>query len=108
MSNFSLSDLQTIIEQRSTAGADASYTASLLDKGVLKCAEKFGEEAVELALAAVAQEPADVANEAADVLYHLMVVLRARGVKLAQIMAILEQRTAQSGLAEKAARNAPE
>ena len=108
MSNFSLSDLQTIIEQRSTAGAEASYTASLLDKGVLKCAEKFGEEAVELALAAVAQEPADVANEAADVLYHLMVVLRARGVKLAQIMAILEQRTAQSGLAEKAARNAPE
>ena len=108
MSNFSLSDLQTIIEQRSTADADASYTASLLDKGVLKCAEKFGEEAVELALAAVAQEPADVANEAADVLYHLMVVLRARGVKLAQIMTILEQRTAQSGLAEKAARNAPE
>nr|WP_306264535.1 phosphoribosyl-ATP diphosphatase [Pararhizobium sp. IMCC3301] len=108
MSNFSLSDLQTIIEERSTAGVEASYTARLLDKGVLKCAEKFGEEAVELALAAVAQEQADVANEAADVLYHLMVVLRARGVELAQIMAILEQRTAQSGLAEKAGRSAPE
>lgn len=108
MGNFSLGDLETIIEERSTAGPDASYTARLLDKGVLKCAEKFGEEAVELALAAVAQERADVANEAADVLYHLMVVLRARGVDLAQIMAILEQRTAQSGLAEKAARYAPE
>ncbi len=108
MSRFSLSDLERIIEQRSSAGADTSYTARLLSKGPLKCAEKFGEESVELALAAAAQEPEDVANEAADVLYHLMVVLRARGVSLDQVMDILNQRTAQSGLAEKAARNAPE
>ncbi|MEH6725694.1 MAG: phosphoribosyl-ATP diphosphatase [Hyphomicrobiales bacterium] len=108
MSTFSLSDLEAIITQRSSAGADTSYTARLLEKGPLKCAEKFGEEAVELALATAAQEPEDVANEAADVLYHLMVVLRARGVSLDQVMDILGNRTAQSGLAEKAARKTPQ
>lgn len=108
MSTFSLSDLERIIEQRSSAGADTSYTARLLSKGPLKCAEKFGEESVELALAAAAQEPEDVANEAADVLYHLMVLLRARGVSLEAVLSILDQRTAQSGLAEKAARKLSE
>ncbi len=108
MCKFSLSDLETIIEQRSSAGADTSYTARLLDKGALKCAEKFGEEAVELALAAAAQEPTNVANEAADVLYHLLVLLRARGVALNDVLDILNQRTTQSGLAEKAARKSPE
>lgn len=108
MSTFSLSDLESIVEQRSSADADTSYTARLLNKGALKCAEKFGEEAVELALAAAAQEPDDVANEAADVLFHLMVLLRARGVALDEVLDILNQRTTQSGLAEKAARTAPE
>ncbi|MCR9236567.1 MAG: phosphoribosyl-ATP diphosphatase [Alphaproteobacteria bacterium] len=108
MSTFSLNDLEAIVEQRSSAGAETSYTARLLEKGPLKCAEKFGEEAVELALATAAQEQEDVANEAADVLYHLMVLLRARSVGLDQVMEILNQRTAQSGLAEKAARSAPE
>lgn len=108
MSTFSLTDLEAIVEQRSSAGADTSYTASLLEKGALKCAEKFGEEAVELALATAAQEQTDVANEAADVLFHLMVLLRSRGVALEQVMDILNQRTSQSGLAEKAARRSPE
>ncbi len=103
-----LHDLAATITARKDADPDSSWTAKLLAKGPEKCAEKFGEESVELALAAAAQEPEDVANEAADVLYHLMVVLRARGVSLDQVMDILNQRTAQSGLAEKAARNAPE
>lgn len=104
MSNFSLTNLDAIIAERSSASAENSYTAQLLDKGVLKCAEKFGEEAVELVIAAAAQEPADVANEAADVLYHLTVLLRARGVPLSDVLNILDERTRQSGLAEKAAR----
>ena len=104
MSKFSLAELDAIISERSTASAKDSYTAQLLDKGALKCAEKFGEEAVELVVAAAAQESADVANEAADVLYHLAVLLRARSVPLSEVLGILEERTKQSGLAEKAAR----
>lgn len=104
MSKFSLTDLEAIVAERSAASADNSYTAQLLNKGPLKCAEKFGEEAVELVVASAAQEPADVANEAADVLYHLTVLLRARNVPLADVMDILDQRTKQSGLAEKASR----
>lgn len=104
MSKFSLADLETIVAERSAASAGSSYTAQLLEKGALKCAEKFGEEAVELVVAAAAQEPKDVANEAADVLYHLTVLLRAREVPLTKVMDILDERTKQSGLAEKAAR----
>ncbi|PCJ87320.1 MAG: phosphoribosyl-ATP diphosphatase [Hyphomicrobiales bacterium] len=104
MPQFSLTDLDTIIAKRADAGADSSYTAQLLHKGVLKCAEKLGEESIELILAAAAQEKSDVANEAADVLYHLLVLLRARDVPLEEVMTILEGRTGQSGLAEKALR----
>ncbi len=74
---FTLDDLARIIAERAEAGADASYTSSLLDKGAAHCAKKFGEEAVELAIATVAQDAAAVRAEAADVLYHLLVVLRA-------------------------------
>jgi phosphoribosyl-ATP pyrophosphohydrolase len=106
MSAFSLDTLAGIVATRAQASAEASYTRKLLDKGVVHCAKKLGEEGVELALAAAAQDKAAVVSEAADVLYHLVVVLHARGVGLAEVMAELDKRTAQTGLQEKAGRTA--
>ena len=103
---FTLDDLARIIAARADAGAEKSYTASLLAKGPARCAKKFGEEAVELAIAAVGQDAAAVRDEAADTLYHLLVLLQSRGVALADVMTELERRTAQGGLAEKASRRA--
>jgi phosphoribosyl-ATP pyrophosphohydrolase len=105
MSDFSLADLAAIIAERARAGDPASsYTAKLIGEGVARCAKKFGEEAVEAALAAVTGDKAALTGEAADVLYHLLVMLTARGIALAEVMAELEKRTAASGLAEKASR----
>ncbi len=103
---FTLEDLARIIAARADASAESSYTASLLAKGPARCAKKFGEEAVELAIAAVGQDDAAVRAEAADTLYHLLVLLRSRGVTLADVMDELERRTEQSGHAEKASRRA--
>ncbi len=103
---FTLDDLARIIAERASAGADQSYTGALLGKGAAHCAKKFGEEAVELAIAAVAQDDEAVRAEAADVLYHLLVVLRSRNVALADVMSELERRTQRSGLEEKASRRA--
>ena len=104
MTGFSLDKLETIICERSKMDAKNSYTAHLLAEGVLKCAEKFGEEALELALATAAKDDTDVTHEAADVFYHLLVLLQARDISLKEVMTILEARTAQSGFAEKATR----
>ncbi len=105
MSDFTLADLAAIIEERArVADPDSSYTARLLARGVEQTAKKFGEEAFEAALAAVGGDKRALTAEAADVLYHLMVMLKAGGVALADVMAELEGRTGQSGLAEKAAR----
>jgi phosphoribosyl-ATP pyrophosphohydrolase len=101
---FTLSDLAEIIARRAAASADQSYTRSLLDKGVAHCARKFGEEAIELAIAAAAQDEISVRAEAADVLYHLLVVLRARGVAISSVMDELERRADRSGHEEKASR----
>ena len=101
---FALETLAEIVARRAKADAPSSYTRSLLDKGVARCAKKFGEEATEAVIAAVAEDDAALTGEAADVLYHLLVVLRARNIPLSAIMAELERRTAQSGHAEKAAR----
>ncbi len=101
---FALETLAEIVARRAEADADSSYTRSLLDKGVARCAKKFGEEATEAVIAAVAEDDAALVAEAADVLYHLLVVLRARKIPLGAVMAELERRTAQSGHAEKAAR----
>jgi len=101
---FSLDDLQDIIARRADASAETSYTRSLLDKGVLHCAKKFGEEASEFVIAAVAQDDAALRAEAADVLYHLLVVLRARQTPLGEVLGELQRRTARGGLEEKAAR----
>jgi phosphoribosyl-ATP pyrophosphohydrolase len=104
MDHFSVYDLERNIEERSTASADVSYTRKLLDRGVAQCAKKMGEEAVELALASVIESRERLIEEAADVLYHLLVVLKARDVKLTEVETVLGSRASQSGLAEKASR----
>lgn len=92
------------IASRRTADPEKSYTAKLLAEGVDRCAKKFGEEAVEAALAAVKGDKAAIASESADVLYHLLVLWAASGVEPAQVYAALEAREGRSGLAEKASR----
>jgi phosphoribosyl-ATP pyrophosphohydrolase len=104
MAAFTLQDLEKRVQMRAQAGAETSYTRALLDKGVSHCAKKLGEEAVEAAIAAIAEDRDRVIAEAADLLYHLIVVLHARGITLAEVEAALAERTRQSGLDEKAAR----
>ena len=99
-----LSRLSDTIAARKNADPDSSWTAKLLAKGPEKCAEKFGEEAVEAVIEAVKGDRARLTAEAADVLYHLLVMCAARDVTLAEIEAELARREGQSGLAEKAAR----
>ncbi|MFW2587685.1 phosphoribosyl-ATP diphosphatase [Sagittula sp. SSi028] len=103
---MTLEDLEKIVAQRATAAPDESWTAKLLAKGPEKCAEKFGEEAVEAIIEAVKNDPEKLASEAADVLFHLLVMLRARNVPLKQVMDVLAARQSQSGLSEKASRSA--
>jgi phosphoribosyl-ATP pyrophosphohydrolase len=104
MSRFTLADLEQRVSERADASAEESYTRKLLDRGVAQCAKKMGEEAVETVLAAVSEDRDHVIGEAADLLYHLLVVLKARGIALAEVEALLETRTKKSGLEEKAAR----
>src|ERR1700742_5131537 len=101
---FTLHDLEARVHERAAASPEESYTRKLIDRGVGHCAKKLGEEAVETALAAVAEDREHLIGEAADLLYHLLVVLEARGIKLSEVEAELENRTKQSGLDEKAAR----
>lgn len=101
---ITLEELGRRIDARASASAETSYTRSLLDKGAAHCARKFGEEAIELAIAAAALDAHAVRAEAADVLYHLLVVLRARGVALSSVMDELDKRSARSGHEEKASR----
>jgi phosphoribosyl-ATP pyrophosphohydrolase len=104
MAKFTLHDLEKRVQVRAKESADVSYTRKLLDRGVAHCAKKLGEEAVEAALAAVGEDKSRMTAEAADVLYHLLVVLHARGITLDEVEAELGARTRQSGLDEKAAR----
>jgi phosphoribosyl-ATP pyrophosphohydrolase len=104
MAGFTLEDLARIVAQRASASPEESYTAKLIAAGPARAAKKLGEEAVEAAIAAVQQDRAALTSEAADVLYHLLVVLQGAEVPVQDVMAELERRTAQSGLAEKAAR----
>jgi phosphoribosyl-ATP pyrophosphohydrolase len=99
-----LTRLATTIAARKGADPESSWTAKLLAKGPEKCAEKFGEEAVEAIIEAVKGDKAKLTAEAADVLYHLLVMLAARDVTLDDVLAELEKRAGTSGLAEKAAR----
>ena len=102
--SFSLEDLNARVKSRATASPETSYTAKLLDAGVQRCAKKFGEEAVEAVIAAVDGDRKELTAEAADVLYHLLVLLASGSVELDEVMGELDRRTAQSGLEEKAAR----
>lgn len=101
---MTLDDLEARIAIRAAASPDESYTAKLIARGMEKCAQKLGEEATEAVIAAVTGDRPELVKESADLLYHLLVVLRVAGVPLAEVMAELDSRTAQSGLAEKAAR----
>jgi phosphoribosyl-ATP pyrophosphohydrolase len=102
---FTLDDLERLIASRASAVADESYTRSLLDSGTARIAKKFGEEAFELAIAAVERDPHALKLEAADVLYHLMVLLQDGGVMLQDVVGELARRTQQSGHQEKASRS---
>jgi phosphoribosyl-ATP pyrophosphohydrolase len=104
MSTFTIHDLAARVKERAAASADTSYTRKLLDRGVAHCAKKLGEEAVETALAAVGENDERLAAEAADLLYHLLVVLEVRGIAFAEVEAALAKRTGMSGLEEKASR----
>ena len=104
MAAFTLHDLEKRVQDRARASAEVSYTRKLLDRGLPQCAKKLGEEAVEAALAAVTEDKSRMIAEAADVLYHLLVVLHARDITLDEVEAELGARTRQSGLDEKAAR----
>ena len=106
MSNFTLSDLEAIVATRAASDDPSSYTRKLVGKGMSRAAKKLGEEAVEAALAAVGGDGTELRNEAADLLYHLLVVLHLAGVPLDDVMGELQSRTARTGLEEKAARPA--
>ena len=104
MPSLTLEDLATTIAERASAGDPSSYTASLVVNGVAKCAQKLGEEAVEAAIAAVQGDKAALTGEAADLLYHLLILLQVSGVPFDAVKVELGRRSGTSGMAEKAAR----
>ena len=104
MSDDTLSRLAATFAARKGANPESSWTAKLLSKGPEKCAEKFGEEAIEAIVEAVRGDCDRLTSEAADVLYHLMVMLTARDIALDDVLAELDRRAGQSGIAEKASR----
>jgi phosphoribosyl-ATP pyrophosphohydrolase len=100
-----LNDLAQTIAARAKADPDSSWTAKLLAKGPEKCAEKFGEEAVEAIIEAIKDDRDGLISESADVLFHLLVMLQSRGVSLDEVLTELERRQGTSGIAEKASRS---
>jgi phosphoribosyl-ATP pyrophosphohydrolase len=106
MTSFNLADLEKIVAARAAADPAESWTAKLAAAGMPKAAKKLGEEAVETVIAATSQGRGELVGESADLLYHLLVVLRIGNIPLNEVMAELQRRTAQSGLAEKAGRPA--
>ncbi len=104
MTTFSLAELEATIARRAASDDEKSYTRKLIGKGIGKCTQKLGEEAVETVIAAVQKDRAGVICETADLLYHLLVVLHASDVKLDEVLEELAGRTRQTGLEEKASR----
>jgi phosphoribosyl-ATP pyrophosphohydrolase len=104
MTDFTLADLERIVEARAAADPSESWTAKLVAAGQPRAAKKLGEEAVETVIAAIETDRAALTGEAADLLYHLMVVLKIGGIRLQDVLGELERRTGQSGIAEKASR----
>ena len=99
-----LAELADTVAARRHASPDVSYTAKLLSQGIEKCAKKVGEEAVETAMAAVKGDRAHLRTEAADLFYHLIVLLEVSGTPLSEVMGELAKRVGTSGLAEKSGR----
>lgn len=104
MTQFTIHDLAATIDARAAVGGEVSYTRKLLDKGPAHCARKLGEEAVETVIAAVESDNDALVAESADLIYHLLVLLKSRGLALADVEAALARRSGMSGLEEKAAR----
>lgn len=104
MSGFSLTDLEAIVANRAKASPEESWTAKLYAGGQPKAAKKLGEEAIEAVMAAVTNDRDNLTYEAADLIYHLLVVLGIAGIPISDVLAELERRTGQSGLKEKAGR----
>ncbi|MBN7806355.1 phosphoribosyl-ATP diphosphatase [Agrobacterium rosae] len=104
MTSFSLSDLERIVAERASVSPDQSWTAKLVAAGQSRAAKKLGEEAVETVIAAISNDRRNLTDEAADLLYHLLVVLKIADIPLADVYAELERRTGQSGLQEKESR----
>ena len=107
MSEFSLSDLEKIVASRALASPDESWTAKLCAAGQRKAAKKLGEEAVETVIAAIKDDRDNLVYESADLIYHLMVVLKIADIPLKAVLDELQRRTGQSGLSEKASRQDP-
>ena len=106
MARFTLNTLENISADRTAVTDGSSYTTTLISCGVEKCAQKMGEEAVEAAIAAAIRDRKELTKETADLLYHLLVVLKASNIPLKEVMAELDRRTSQTGIEEKAARPA--
>ena len=104
MADTIVADLAETIRQRRVVSGDKSYTRQLLEAGPEHCARKFGEEAIETVIAALGTDSAALTSEAADVIYHLLVLLEVRGVAWADVEKLLQGRAGVSGLVEKAAR----
>jgi len=104
MGAFTVHDLEKRVSDRAAASPDVSYTRKLLDRGVSHCAKKLGEEAVETILAATTESRDRMIAETADLIYHLLVLLRARDISLAEVETALATRVSKSGLEEKAGR----
>jgi phosphoribosyl-ATP pyrophosphohydrolase len=104
MARFTIHDLAATIDARAASGGEMSYTRKLLEKGAEHCAKKFGEEAVETVIAAIENDRQHLIAEGADLMFHFLVLLKARGVTLEEVETALGLRTGMSGLEEKAGR----
>ena len=104
MQPFTVYDLEKRVQTRAKADPGASYTRTLVDKGVAHCAKKLGEEAVETVIAALGNDREHLIAESADLVFHLLVLLKSRGIRLEDVEAALAKRTTMSGLEEKASR----
>jgi len=105
MTRFTIHDLAATIDARAASGGEMSYTRKLLDKGTDHCAKKLGEEAVETVIAAIENDRGHLIAESADLIFHLLVLLKSRNISLTEVEDALSQRTGMSGLEEKASRS---
>ena len=103
--NTILERLDLTIQGKTTESPNKSHTAKLLKKGTEKCAEKFGEEAIELIVASVKKKKKEIVGEAADTLYHMLVLLRSKNISINEVLTELDSREGISGIEEKRKRN---